>query len=434
VPAAPAQGHPHDARRAALRCALAVLAAVGALTLLAGCGDDGSATASAAEEAVTSEATVPEETTASEGEATTIPTTTTETPAAPAPSATEATTEGILQRPFSATSPWNTQVGGDPVDPRSDSMMKKASLRVATVEVDGEPVQRTRRIDVGLTVNVSRWTVPVFSDNQPGAVERPAVCRQLDCGEDAVTSLTIPPDACPDPQFDGWMTVLDADGRVAYDLWRARCEADGSLSYHYVKAWELDGPGFQEPTGVSARGSGLPLFAGLITPAEIKAGRIDHALAISVPGAAKRRYVQPASRTDGVGAQTSLPEGARLRLRPDAAELLTDKFVRDGTQRAAAETIIDALERYGAIVVDRSAAPTLYAQRNYDWSGLLPLNLLQDVPLEHFDVLQLDDVLLDPPRPGDEVAPLPEGTPPSIPSTSGGSEAATSYPDPEGTP
>ena len=156
-----------------------------------------------------------------------------------------------------------------------------------------------------------------------------------------------------------------------------------------MKAWALDGPGFQPPTGVSARGSGLPLFAGLITPEEVRAGRIEHALAISIPGAAQRKYVQPASRTDGTGSLRSVPEGARLRLRPGAEKKLTHTFVRNGTERETARTIITALERYGAIVVDRSAAPTMYAQRNADWNKILPLNLLQDIPLSRFDVMEL---------------------------------------------
>ena len=216
----------------------------------------------------------------------------------------------MLSRPFATTSPWNTDVTNDPVDPESRELMKRAQLRLATVEKPGGGIkQEKRRITVGLTTNVTRWTVPVFSDNQPGAVPRVTVCRQLSCGEDATTSIIIPEDACPDPRYDGWMTVLDTSARVAYDFWRARCEADGSLSYHYVKAWDLDGPGYQEPGGVSARGSGLPLFAGLITPEEIEAGRIDHALAISVPGAAQRRYVQPASRTDGTGGLSLRPRG-----------------------------------------------------------------------------------------------------------------------------
>lgn len=368
---------------------------------------------------------------------TTTPTETTTTdtsvpPVASLPSPTQPTTagstatDGILTRPFLSDSPWNTQVLGDPVDPDSRRMMRRAQLRVATTQTpNGRILVKKRRIKVGLTVNTTRWTVPVFSNNQPGAIPRDAVCRQLDCGPDALSSVTIPPDACPDPRYDGWMTVLDTSAQLAYDFWRGRCEADGSLSYHYVKAWALDGPGFQQPTGVSARGSGLPLFAGLITPEEIRSGRIEHALAISIPGAAQRRYVQPASRTDGTGSIRSVPEGTRLRLRKGSEKLLTHTFVRNGTERDNARTIITALERYGAIVVDRSAAPTMYAQRNADWNRILPLNLLQDIPLSKFDALELGRVYLDPPKRGEEQATSASGAPASVPSTGSGSQAGS---------
>ncbi len=235
----------------------------------------------------------------------------------------------------------------------------------------------------------------------------------------------IPPDACPDPRYDGWMTVIDNTTNTAYDFWRARCEADGSISYHYVKAWALDGPGFQQPGEVSARGSGLPLFAGLITPEEVRDGRIDHALAISVPGAAARRYVQPASRTDGNGLAESLPEGARIRLRRGAQKHLTDTFVRNKVERRTAKTIITALRRYGAIVVDRSAAPTMYAQRNANWAGILPLNLLQEIRLNNFQAVKAGQVFFDPPKEGEATFDASSTTPGSIPGTTGGSTGGT---------
>lgn len=478
----PATSRPHRERgptppriRTATRIAAAVVVLAAAL-LIAACGDDGDTTTqtvttsetvatapessttpadtpadadsdaasavpedqsevdgaeAAADEATTT--TVPSTTTtpSTDISGTSLPPTTTTTPGV-TPTVTPAlgseSTGAVLSRPFSSASPWNTDVSQDPVDPDSRELMRRAQLRLATVEEpNGQISTEKRRITVGLTVNVTRWTVPVFSDNQPGAVSRVTVCRQLSCGPDATTSIMMPEEACPDPRYDGWMTVLDTDARVAYDYWRARCEVDGSISYHYVKAWELDGPGYQAPKEVSARGSGLPLFAGLITPQEIEAGRIDHALAISVPGAAQRRYVQPASRTDGTGGLNSVPEGARLRLRDGSEKLLTKTFVRNGTERETARTIITALERYGAIIVDRSAAPTMYAQRNADWNEVLPLNLLQDIPLSRFDVVDLGRIYYDPPRGGEEV--LPSGTPQSIPGTSSGSQSEFGSPD-----
>ena len=109
--------------------------------------------------------------------------------------------------------------------------------------------------------------------------------------------------------------MFDVGQPIAYDLWRARREDDGTISYNFMRKWDLDGSGFQAPQTVSARGSGLPLFAGLIRPKELQAGLINHALAISVPGPAQGVFVQPASSTDGNGRVSSLPEGARIRLK-----------------------------------------------------------------------------------------------------------------------
>ena len=137
-----------------------------------------------------------------------------------------------------------------------------------------------------------------------------------------------------------------------------------------MRKWDLDGSGFQAPQTVSARGSGLPLFAGLIRPKELQAGLINHALAISVPGPAQSVFVQPASSTDGNGRINSLPEGARIRLKanvevPRPTDPKTGKAIRmTPQQRRMSDAIVAALRTYGAIVVDRAAVPTLYAQRD----------------------------------------------------------------------
>lgn len=338
--------------------------------------------------------------------------------------------EAILSRPFSSDSPWNTSAAGMPIDRRSDRWIEESQIRVALVQKEnGSFVRDERVLREGLVINTTKWTVPVFSNTQEGAVERIAICRQFDCGEDAVTSVVIPLDACPDPRYDGWMTVIDNTTRTAYDFWRARCEADGSISYHYVKAWELDGPGFQENLGVSARGSGLPLFAGLITPEEIRDGRIEHALAIAVPGAATRRYVRPASRTNGTGRKTSLPEGARIVLKKNAEKHLTKRLVRNKVQKRTARIIIEALQRYGAIVVDRSKTPTMFAQRNANWTNVLPLNLLQDLRLKHFRAVETGQIFFDPPRSGEGTFDPTAGVA-SPPSTGTGSQGTIEFGDP----
>lgn len=322
---------------------------------------------------------------------------------------------GIV-RPFAANSPWNTPVQSAAVDGNSDRMMLLARERLGVTETSNNAQSGRRRtiLNDPLYINLRRWTVPVVDETNGSPTTM--VCRQpplppLNDGTDnralcgdgwLVQQLTVPAAGGrddPHPEFDGWYTILDRGAAVGYDLWRARRATGGAgeISYQFMRRWDLNGPGFLAPNRVSARGSGLPLFAGLILPEEIQAGRIDHALAISVPAPAQRIYVQPASSTDGVGETDSLPEGARIRLkssvtlrsiqgryvdlrcnnplfglRNDQRKKLCKRYrFPTATNRRAAAAIITALHRYGAIVVDRARVPTLYAKFNADWNAPL---------------------------------------------------------------
>jgi hypothetical protein len=312
---------------------------------------------------------------------------------------------GVI-RPFAANSPWNTSILTTPADGQSERYMQFARERVGVVEGqnDATLTTKTRVLNDPVFINTTKWTVPVVDETN--AVPTRVVCRQPPlqpnddfCGDGwSVPSLQIPSDVDPHPEFDGWFTVLNRREAVAYDLWRARRSRDGgTISYQFMRKWDLNGPGFLVPGAVSARGSGLPLFAGLILPEEIRAGRIDHALAMSVPGPAQRVYVQPASATDGNGRLESLPEGARIRLKAGVSiDSVQRRYVdarcddplfglrtnrRDAlcrrydfpsrTNRRAAVAIYRALRRYGAIIVDRARVPTLYAKFNADWRNVL---------------------------------------------------------------
>ena len=273
-------------------------------------------------------------------------------------------------------------------------MISLARERVGVVQALGQSLQLSadrRIVNEGVYINTERWTTPVVAGGTPTKL----VCRQLVCGDGANTTvLSIPSDVDPDPRYDGWFTVFDVSQPVAYDLWRARREDDGSISYNYMRKWDLNGPGYQAPQLGSARGSGLPLFAGLIRPNELRAGLINHALAISVPGPAQSVFVQPASATDGNGRTNSLPEGARIRLKanvsvPVPIDPITHKRIKlTAQQRRMSDAIVAALRTYGAIVVDRAAVPTLYAQRDVT-NDMISGNELLGLHLEDFEVMKL---------------------------------------------
>jgi hypothetical protein len=293
--------------------------------------------------------------------------------------------QGFSGEFFDASSPWNTTDLYQPTDVRSDALISAATRGVDAVEQPGNqlPKLESSTINAGLFINTRAWTDPVVQ----GGPLTPIHCRQLICGDDPhLTALPVPANVSPDPRYDGWFTIISANGRVAYDLWRARRLANGSISFQYMRIWNLDGSGYGAPGQSSARGSGLPLFAGLIRPQELQDGQIDHALAISVPAPATRNYVPPASTTDGNGATNSLPEGARIRLKADAQ--LHPQSPQSFQQRRVASALMWTLRNYGAIVVGRAAVPTLYAQRDVT-DSMLTGNELQSLNLTDFEVVQL---------------------------------------------
>jgi hypothetical protein len=309
-------------------------------------------------------------------------------------------------RYFAAESPWNTEVAGLPVADNSTRMLKLGLQRIGVREVPGQQGLETfvRPRTPRLFINTEAWAPLVVQTGGEGSETTQMVCRQSDCGSNdppVPKELALPPGTTPDPRYDGWLSAIDLENGVGYDFWRARRQSDGTISFQYSKAWTLDGPGFSKPVAddplraPGARGSGLPLFAGLISPGELQAGRIDHALAVSLPGIARRNFVQPASVTNGIGASQSLPAGARIRLRSDVGIRNSPRKFR-GERRRSVETILAALRQYGAIVVDRSAVPTLYAARGTP-RRLVRGNELDWLTLDDFQVLQLPQVYQDPP-------------------------------------
>lgn len=370
--------HPSLRRRAhRRRLQLTVLALLSA-TALAGCGnDDSGANGRSPDAPTTTEVTI-------------------------APVTGNGGTVVTEQRFFSGASPWNSRIDEKDLDPRSAELIRLAKVRTGVCDRQSSTSELDRCdrvINEGVYINTEAWTTAVVTGGEPTEV----VCRQLTCGDgDDTVVLNIPADVDPDPRYDGWFTIFDTTRAVAYDLWRARRDADGSISYNFMREWDLNGPGYSAPQIPSARGSGLPLFAGLIGPDELQAGLINHALAISLPGPAAGVFVQPASSTDGNGRETSIPEGARIRLRADVVfnrpiDPRTNKPIRlTAQQQRYADAILAALRTYGAIVVGRAAVPTLYAQRDVT-ATFLDGNEIQGLRLDDFEVIKLGRLYQYPP-------------------------------------
>jgi hypothetical protein len=136
--------------------------------------------------------------------------------------------------------------------------------------------------------------------------------------------------------------VVDPTNRMLYEFyqlkktdngWQAACEATFDLKSNALR-----------PDGwTSSDAAGLPIFPAIVRYDELKRGRIDHALRVTVRRT-RRAYVYPATHFASRLTDENLPRmGERIRLRQD---FNTSKFSPE------VRTILEALKRYGMLVAD----------------------------------------------------------------------------------
>ena len=165
-------------------------------------------------------------------------------------------------------------------------------------------------------------------------------------------------------------------------------DVSASPGYYTDASW----PGARSYWGASA--TSLPVVAGTMTIGELERGRIDHALAISIPNARMGVVAFPAQRTDGtLATPEAIPEGATFRLDP------TLKLGALHLPRLV-EIMAEAAQRYGIIVRDKTLhAIAFYAEdptplgtnpyiRLFD--GKSPGVLLQSFPWNYLQAVKWD--------------------------------------------
>jgi hypothetical protein len=229
----------------------------------------------------------------------------------------------------------------------------------------------------GFLVAARRWTVPVYYAD----ATTPKVSVAMTASWAPATTMTgvpMPANAAPDPSTDGHMAVLDKSTGCEYDFWKATRSSTGAWSAGWGNSLMASGTGVY-PNGLSARGSGFGLGAGLVSKPELTAGAINHALVFSFPTTKAGGPVLPATESDGQSsAAGAIPEGAHLQLDP-SLDLST--FGLLGWQLTIART----LQRYGMILGDSGGGVSLYAENAstagaYPWGAVdyayLPTSLL----------------------------------------------------------
>jgi hypothetical protein len=288
--------------------------------------------------------------------------------------------------PYSKTSIWNTPIGPSPkYDLNSQAMIANLVLSndgkiITAGDNSNYPVYfvdaDTPRWDVSCTIYRCR----VYTTQ--GGVRT-----------DMIEEIPIPPDARPSTDSDARMIVIDKNTYTEYDFWRAQ-HLETGWTAGGVSVYNILWNGTPAP-GIS-RGSGIPSYAGLLRPWEVRQGRIEHALAFGYKETAENKCVFPASKTDGKSTLPfAIPEGARLQLDPS----LTDADFEQMGLSPSAKTIARALQEYGMILVDTSGSFKIYledlinnpyASQNWTDPGLnLTKESIYNIPYTAFRVLEL---------------------------------------------
>jgi hypothetical protein len=184
--------------------------------------------------------------------------------------------------------------------------------------------------------------------------------------------IPVPAGVTPAPGSDGHLTVVSADRRTAWEMWR--CTKADATGYETVtiSQWNLTGTGVPSVSedNSSARGSGTPLIPTTIRAEEALRG-INHALGITVPRVSGDYLYPPATHSDGSLGPDDIKYGMLFVLRSD--------YPVPAGASVGERNVIQALKTYGAYVVDQGASmeldadsthPELWQQSGLDASSL----------------------------------------------------------------
>jgi hypothetical protein len=196
----------------------------------------------------------------------------------------------------------------------------------------------------------------------------------------------IPRDALveggPNASGDRHVLVVDTSACRLYEMWDSHPNPDGSWHAGSGAVFDLRGNGLRPAGWTSADAAGLPVVPGLVRYEEVAAGRIDHAIRVTVPHT-RNGYVWPARHAASSSSNGALPPmGLRLRLKS------TVDISRLPVQ---ARVVAQAMRTYGVMVADNGSAWYLSGAPDNRWNNdaLRALGTLTGADFEAVDTSRL---------------------------------------------
>jgi hypothetical protein len=192
----------------------------------------------------------------------------------------------------------------------------------------------------------------------------------------------VPPDAPieggPDADGDRHVLLVDEGACRLHELYDAHPQPDGSWHAGSGATWDLRSNALRPAGWTSADAAGLPILPGLVRYDEVAAGKVEHAIRLTVP-VSRRSYLWPARHQAGSTSSVDAPAmGQRFRLKAS---------VDPATFPAEVRPIIVALQTYGAVVADNGSAWFMSGVPDERWDNdaLQTLRRIKGVDFEAID-------------------------------------------------
>jgi len=267
---------------------------------------------------------------------------------------------------FPADNPWNQRVDALPVAADSDRIVAAIGPDDHAHADFGSGLWEGAPIGIPITV-VSRATPKTrvafeyASESDRGPYPIPAGVKI---------------EGAPKPDGDRHAILLDRDSCLLYELFALR-RSGGRWTAGSGAIWSLRSNKLRPETWTSADAAGLPILPGLARYEEVRSGRIEHALRITVERT-RRAYVWPARHFASSETDPALPPmGLRLRLK---ASFAIDRFPPQ------ARVVLRAVKEYGVIVADNGSNWYVTGAPHRGWDND-DLHSLHDVPGSAFEVV-----------------------------------------------
>jgi hypothetical protein len=190
----------------------------------------------------------------------------------------------------------------------------------------------------------------------------------------------IPPSAPVEGAGEGGdrhVLVLQQGSCKLYELYSAR-RSGGGWEAGSGAVFDLRSNALRPEGWTSADAAGLPILPLLVRYPEVRAGRIDHALRVTVQRT-QRGYIHPATHFASSSSDPSLPPmGLRLRLR---ASYSLASFHGESL------IVLRALKRYGLIVADNGSSWYITGAPDQRWDDA-DLEQIKRVPGAAFEAVR----------------------------------------------